>query len=406
MTIRLPFVFLLLTASMITAFSTDAIGQSLPTVFTKIQRYSELLNNPIGMAVANDESNRKYILEQTGEIRIIESDILLAKKILNLKEIIPGISPLYTNKTLLSVAFHPQFKDNKKLYVNYSASASDEPNGFKSVVAEFQIDEQGFKVNILSARIILEISETSKNTTGGNMVFGKDGFLYIGIADNQKENSKTTANNQSQNLKSLLGKILRIDINNGSPYQIPSDNPFTNDTAARPEIWAYGMHDPCRLSFDKTNGDLYCVDKGALKFEEINLVEKGQNYGWNIMEGKNYIQNEKKYNSAKLTKPLMAKEQKNGSHLVGGFVYRGKNFPNMYGKYVFCNDLGEFFYMEKKKNNWLQGEIKNLGEAFNSKKYYLNALGEDADGELFLISFESTENVKRGVILKFIHFGN
>ncbi len=379
------------------------LAQNLPTLFTKVQRYSEFLNTPIAMAVAYDGNNRKFIVEQTGAIRIIESDILLSTNLINLKQELDDIEADNMEKGLQSLTFHPQFSSNGKFYVFYSGPTTTSGMDHKSVIAEYILTFIDNQWTISKGRKLLEVDAPTSHQTGGALAFGKDGMLFIGIGDGSNSVSEVKQS-LAQDLNSFLGKILRIDVNAAMPYAIPRDNPFLTQPNIKPEIWAYGFRNPHRFDIDSKTNLFFCTDNGLQCCEEINLIEKGKNYGWPIVEG-----NGTSADTGKVTKayyaPILVLNHSSDSFIIGGYFYHGNKFPKLHGKYIYSNNNGKLFYLEKKKKfGWLHGEIKNEGEAFNTKKYFITGFGKDEEGELYLLTSEGKGPRHGGVIFKFLNF--
>ena len=235
-------------------------------------------NLPLDFQNAGDGSGRVFVVEQSGQIYVIENKpSIKAELFLDISNRIDNSS---NEMGLLGLAFHPDFKDNGSFFVNYTNSKS-------TVISKFKIDPSNpNKADPSSEEIILTFPQPYSNHNGGQIAFGPDGYLYIGVGDGGSEGDPQ---GNGQNCNTLLGKILRIDINKKDPglnYSIPPDNPFTNNSQGkREEIYAYGLRNPWRFSFDPQSGRLWAADVGQDRVEEIDLINNGKNYGWNIMEG-------------------------------------------------------------------------------------------------------------------------
>ncbi len=259
-----------------------------------------------------------YVVEQEGRIKVIEGDKI--KVFLDLTDRIENGG----EKGLLGLAFHP--KDPKRFYIHYTVR---ENSKLYSVISEVTLPEK-------SERVLLKIYQPFDNHNGGHLEFGPDGYLYIGFGDGGSANDPL---NSGQRLDTLLGKILRIDVDKvseGRNYGVPEDNPFVKVKGARGEIWAYGLRNPWRFSFDPVKGYLYVGDVGQNAREEINIVRKGGNYGWRVMEGSICTPGVKDPCDPSLyEKPIWEYGRKDGIAVIGGYVYRGTEFPELCGVYFF-----------------------------------------------------------------------
>ena len=210
---------------------------------------------------------------------------MLTQPFLDVSNQLVPINPGYDERGLLGIAFHPDFKTNHKFYVYYSVPSNTSGSDHKGILVEYMVSANNPDVaDISTKRILLEVEEPESNHNGGNLVFGPDGYLYIGLGDGGGGGDEHGTFGNGQNLGTLLGKIIRIDVN-GQPYTVPKDNPFVNRTDARPEIWAYGLRNPWRFSFDRVTKQLFAGDVGQNKYEEVDIITKGGNYGWRIKEG-------------------------------------------------------------------------------------------------------------------------
>ncbi|MDB4720984.1 PQQ-dependent sugar dehydrogenase [Verrucomicrobiales bacterium] len=290
---------------------------------------------------------------------------------------------------LLGLVFHPDHKSNGKFYVYYSRQ-----NPKRSVLSEF-VTKDG-KPEPASERILLEINQPFWNHDSGQPAFGPDGYLYLSTGDGGKGNDPLLT---SQNLFSLLGKILRIDVNNRSgdlQYGIPEDNPFVDQPGARPEIWTYGMRNPWGLHFDKS-GRLWCADVGQALWEEINIITKGGNYGWSYREGAHpfplnrnpKIITEKGKKPVKLIDPVHEYSHADGISITGGVVYEGKAFPELKGHYIY-GDWGSGYVWgltvnkAGKKSSNVVLKKRNPPKASFKPTAFVNR----PDGELWVLSWD------------------
>jgi len=368
-----------------------------PTYSLSLKLIASDLEGPVGMAVANDGSNRLFVIEQEGKIRIIKEGKLLPQPFLDITSIVDHGSAMYSEKGLLGLAFHPQYKSNGKFYIYYSAPTTVKGMDNKSVVAECRVSSSNPDVANATGRILLEIQEPESNHNGGCLQFGPDGYLYIGVGDGGGGGDKHGTNGNGQNTQTLLGKILRIDVNAETGYKIPPDNSFVNS----PEIFAYGLRNPWRFSFDRKTGKLFCGDVGQNEWEEVDIIEKGKNYGWRIMEGNHCYNPSSNCDQNGLSLPIAEYGHDEGRSITGGYVYRGTNTADMDGKYIFADWTGKFFILSQNQatNEWnrYQLTLKNF-----SGDFYVNSFGEDESGELYALGQSSVGPKKAGKVYQLV----
>ena len=290
--------------------------------------FIERLSDPLGLFNAGDGSGRLFIAEQPGTIRIWKKGKLLDKPFLDISDRLTSGG----EKGLLGVAFHPKFSENHRFFVDYTSSRG----GLHTVVSEFKVGNDPDRADPKSERILLTVPQPFGNHNGGNIVFGPDGDLYIGMGDGGSGNDPQ---GNGQSLTTLLGKMLRIDVDHvkkGMTRGVPADNPFVGRKMAAPEIWAYGLRNPWRFSFDALTGLLYAGDVGQNTREEIDVIQKGKNYGWNIMEGTICTPGvNPKCNRSGLELPIFDYPRSEGISVIGGFVYRGIAIPDLCGVYLY-----------------------------------------------------------------------
>jgi glucose/arabinose dehydrogenase len=368
--------------------------KSTPSEFNfNLVPVSSSLTAPVDLVNAGDD--RLFILEQPGKIRIIKNGQLLEKPFLDISgsKVDKGSSS-YSEKGLLGLTFHPEFRKNRKFYIYYSASTDTKGMDNKSVLAEYQVSSTDANMADVHERIILQIEEPEWNHNGGQIVFGKDGYLYIGVGDGGGGGDRHGKTGNGQNLNSLLGKILRININEGTPYSIPADNPFVGKQG-RAEIWAYGLRNPWRFSFDRKTGKLFCADVGQNLFEEIDIIERGKNYGWRAMEGNHVFDASLKKED--MQAPIHDYPRSVGVCVIGGFVYNGKKFPSLQGKYFFADWNGSIFYLNQETG----GEWKRYECVIKNKpSFTINSIGEDVNGELYLLTQKETGPLHPGAVYR------
>jgi glucose/arabinose dehydrogenase len=330
------------------------------------------------LANAGDGSGLLYAVGQGGDISAVSSDgDVQAEPFLDISERISAGG----EQGLLGLAFHPDYESNGRFFVNYTDLRGD------TVISEFARSDASAGMVLADAgseRILLTIDQPYANHNGGMIAFGPDGYLYIGMGDGGS-GGDPLGNGQSP--RALLGKMLRIDVDNGDPYGIPSDNPFANDAGTAPEIWDFGMRNPWRFSFDRETGDLFIGDVGQSAQEEIDAEPAGQggrNYGWNIMEG------DRCYGSSTcdqtgLTLPVFVNDRARGEcAIVGGYVYRGEQFPELRGTYVFSDNCSPTLWTLDAATAIATGhadafQVGTAGDATSS-------FGEDEAGELYVVT--------------------
>jgi glucose/arabinose dehydrogenase len=363
-------------------------AQQKPSV--KLVLIASHLNAPVAMNCPKDGSGRIFICEQTGKIKIIKNGKVLPKPFLDVSTKLVPITGRYSERGLLGISFHPDYKNNKRFFIYFSSATNNPASDHKSIVAEFRASAEPDIADPASFKTIIEIEQPENNHNGGQLAFGPDGFLYIGLGDGGGGGDQHGRIGNGQNLNTHLGKILRIDVNSKSPYAVPRDNPFVNKPNTKPEIWAYGLRNPWRFSFDRQNGKLYCADVGQHKWEEISIIEKGKNYGWRIMEGSHCYEPSTNCNQKGLTLPIAEYGHNPLLSITGGYVYRGKKIPSLRGKYIFADWSGPMFYIEATGS---KAEIKKLliqGKTGNDPKMDVNSFGEDEQGEIYILGQEST----------------
>ncbi|WP_009965167.1 PQQ-dependent sugar dehydrogenase [Verrucomicrobium spinosum] len=319
----------LLSALAVGLLAVDASAYTLKPAYPNV--VTEL---PTSAIIPPDGSNRLFLLQQRGKILVLPKDESSAdaKVFLDFTSRAMEAKDGKFEEGLLGLAFHPEFAKNRKFYVYYS---QQDPK--RSIVSEFQVSEgDPNQADLKTERILLEVPQPFWNHNSGNLLFGPDGSLYIAFGDGGKRDDVTRT---AQNPFSLLGKILRIDVNTkqGSrQYGLPADNPFPNVNGTRPEIYALGLRNPWGLSFD-ADGTLWCADVGQDIWEEINLIEKGGNYGWSYREGARPfpIRTDAPPADAKFIEPIHEYPHSDGISITGGFIYRGEKLPNLKGAYIY-----------------------------------------------------------------------
>lgn len=353
----------------------------------------------IGVRHAGDGSNRKFVIIQTGEIRILDdADNLLATPFLD----ISGKVQCCGEQGFLGLAFHPNYEQNGYFYVNYTKSS---PNAGDTIIERYQVSQNNPNVaDPNSGTVLMRIEQDFPNHNGGDIAFGADGFLYIGMGDG---GSGGDPNGRAQDLSSALGKMLRIDVDNDNPpnnslrggsgascplesdsYAIPSDNPFIQTQGACPEIWAYGLRNPWRWSFDRENGDLYIGDvgqTGGAAREEVNYQaansKGGEHYGWNCREGFGEYENGATCLDPLpiMTDPILVQNHANSRCAVtGGYNYRGP-IINIQNKYIYADYCSGQIWLAEDNGGWSEEEWVDHGASG-----LISGFGEDEEGNLYI----------------------
>jgi glucose/arabinose dehydrogenase len=333
------------------------------------QQVASGLSSPVGLAAAGDGSGDLYIVEQAGKIRVFKDRELLNEPLLDISDRVSCCG----ERGLLGLAFHPQYTEKRQFFVNYTDLNGD------TVIARFEADPELNQADPASGMKLLIIEQPYGNHNGGGMAFGPDGFLYIATGDG---GSGGDPQGNAQNKDSLLGKLLRIDINQVEGYAIPPDNPYAGGGGAA-EVWASGLRNPWRFSFDRETGDLFIGDVGQSSYEEIDYLPGGSsggaNFGWNYREGSfPYLAS---IPEEELIDPVAEYGRDMGYSVIGGLVYRGEALPQFNGIY-FYGDYGSgiiWGLLPAGDGSWLNRLLFQTGSRITS-------FGEDESGELYFVA--------------------
>ncbi|WP_316847232.1 PQQ-dependent sugar dehydrogenase [Pedobacter psychrodurus] len=369
----------------------------IPAISVGVQVYASHIQAPT--AIVFPDNDQAWITEQAGKIRVVQQGKLLEEPLIDLKDKLVKLNNGYEERGLLGIALHPAFKTNKKVYLYYDIPSVQKSN-HTGVLAEYTLAESGNKIDRASERIILTIEEPDGNHNGGCLQFGPDGFLYVSFGDGGGQGDEHGKIGNGQDMNTWHGKILRIDINTGSGYKVPTDNPFVGKTDVKPEIWAYGFRNPWRFSFDKVSGRLFAGDVGQSTWEEVDIVKKGGNYGWRLMEGTHCYNPDKGCEIKEMIAPTAEYHHSEGVSVTGGYVYNGSKNPEIKGKYIFADWTGKGYYLKQAGSKWTRGKLSFANIADNAK---ITAFGEDPSGELYVLTNTDTgpEN-KNGTIYRII----
>jgi len=333
---------------------------------------TDQLTDPVFVTAPSGDTARLFVVEQGGRIRVLFHDSLLAAPFLDLTSHIAAGG----ERGLLSLAFHPNYAANHRFYVYFTNPAGD------IRIVRYLVSADPDRADSTTGDTVLAVvHQPYGNHNGGLVMFGPDGKLYAGLGDG---GSSGDPDGNGQNRKALLGKLLRLDVDSGSPYVIPANNPFAGDTSARGEIWVYGVRNPWRFSFDRKTGDLYIGDVGQDLWEEVDVLPAGspggENYGWNEMEG-NHCYGAATCTTAGLTLPVLEYGHNQGCTVVGGFVVRDSTVPDLVGRYLY----GDYC------NGWVRSFLYVLNRATDQRDWPalaggggLSSFGEDARGRVYL----------------------
>lgn len=369
----LPLAYVLLLGAAVFAITALPQGRAAePHVRLTAERLVQA-EQPVQITHAGDGTGRLFVVEKAGRIRILEGGVLLAPPFL---DITSQVLSRGFEQGLLSVAFHPEFAENGLLFVNYTHLSGD------SVVARYRVQPGGSAVDAASAQVILQIPQPAGNHNGGMLAFGPDGYLYIGTGDGGGAGDPFAT---AQDPSSLLGKMLRLDVDTDEGYAIPPDNPFAHDLGIRDEIWAFGLRNPWRYSFDRQTGDLWIADVGQNAYEEINRQPANsagsENYGWSLMEGTHCYPQDAACDPNGLTLPVAEYDHSLGCSITGGYVYRGLASEALHGVYVFGDYCSGRVWglFPSADGEWVRHELLRTGQQISS-------FGQDEVGELYFTS--------------------
>jgi glucose/arabinose dehydrogenase len=394
-----------------------------PPITIDVELVAEGLTSPIQIVSAGDQTRRLFIIDQAGVIRIVTGDgVLLPTPFLDVRAKMVPLMPGFDERGLLGLAFHPKYKQNGRFFVYYTAPLrAGAPAGYNSTarISEFRASSNPNIADPTSERVILEEDKPQFNHNGGTLAFGNDDFLYISLGDGGGANdvglghvedwyAGNGGGNGQDKEANLLGNILRIDIDNGTPYGIPSGNPFVGKPG-RDEIWAYGLRNPYRMSFDTKHGHrLFVGDAGQGRWEEVSIVERGGNYGWNVKEGTHCFDAENNTvepescpsaepDGTPLRDPIIeyansAQPGGIGVTVIGGNVYRGNRIKSLKGMYVF-GDFSKRFAppdgtllaaSERSGGLWPIRELRVASSPNGRLNDYILGFGVDDRGEIYV----------------------
>jgi len=339
------------------------------------QRVVGGLDQPVDLQAPPGDHARLFVVEQPGRIRIVRNGAVAATFLDIVGRVGSG-----GERGLLGLAFHPRYAENGRFFVNYTDRAGD------THISEFRAQPPGSdSADPASERPLLFVAQPFPNHNGGGLAFGNDGKLYIALGDGGSGGDPL---GNGQDLGTPLGKILRVDVDAGAPFAVPADNPFVSTPGAFPAIWAYGLRNPWRISFDRASGDLMIGDVGQGAFEEVDvgLVSRrgGENYGWNVMEGNHCFDPPAGCSSGGLTLPVVEYSHGDGCSITGGYVYRGCRMPGYQGTYFYgdyCTALVRSFRFQ----NGAAADQRDWTSALSRGVDAISSFGVDADGEIYIV---------------------
>lgn len=341
------------------------------------------LKRPTSIVQPPDGSGRLFVTEQPGTVRVIQDGKLLATPFLNVTS---KLTSAGNEQGLLDIAFHPDYAKNGTFFITYTRTDG------QPTLARYQVSSSDPNIaDPSSAKVLISIPHPFPNHNGSQITFGPDGYLYYGMGDG---GSGGDPFNNGQNKQALLGSMMRLDVNQGNSYGIPADNPFVNDKSARPELWAKGLRNPWRFSFDMKTHELYIADVGQNQYEEIDVQpadsKGGENYGWSVYEANHDFKGGG--DKSKFVFPVTEYDHSEGRcSVTGGYVYRGKALPKLDGVYLYADYCsGTIWTLQKDSSDQWNSQ------AFMATSYNITSFGQDTDGEIYLA------DQKSGTIFKLV----
>ena len=354
---------------------------------------------PVDLQHPDDSTDRLFVVEQRGVISIFNNDKAVFEKKIFL-DIQDRVRDLGNEEGLLGLVFHPDYQNNGYFYVDYTAS-----NPPRTVIARYSLSKNNPDLaNVNSELVLLEIPQPYSNHNGGQIVFGPDGYLYIAMGDG---GSGGDPQGNGQNRQMLLGALLRIDVDkptNNLNYGIPHNNPYVgNNLGYKEEIYAYGLRNPWRFSFDPKTNWLWAADVGQNRIEEIDIIQKGKNYGWNIMEGSQCYPPDTNCDTTRFVKPIWEYGHDLGQSVTGGFVYQGTNVPELIGAYIYADYVSGRIWSLR-----YDGQNPSINTLLIDTPLKISSFGIDKNNELYICAFDgkvykftpTATNIKKSSLLQ------
>jgi glucose/arabinose dehydrogenase len=339
-------------------------------------------NAPLVLLRAPNDASRWFVAEQAGQVLVFDNDPMVTAGDLTTFIDISGQVTSGGERGLLGMAFHPNFPATPHVFLSFTGPDPNNGNIESSFVSRFTSVDGGLTLDSTTELVIIKVVQPFPNHNGGNIAFGPDGFLYIGWGDGGAGNDPQQ---NAQNTGNLLGAMLRIDVDQGNPYSIPPGNPFagmTCNTGGCPEIYAYGLRNPWRWSFDALDGDLWLGDVGQNALEEVDIIDLGGNYGWPLFEGTQCNMNAPVVDCSVVSLPPVTEyaHPAGSVAITGGYVYRGQNIAGLVGVYVYTD-----FYDGAIRQYFDDGDGNVVDNILLQTSFLIPAFAEDINGEIYLL---------------------
>ncbi|MCC7371553.1 MAG: PQQ-dependent sugar dehydrogenase [Chloroflexi bacterium] len=357
----------------VSAAKPPAVQQSDAAPRIRLEALPFGFRQPLFLTHAGDGRGRQFVVEKGGAIRIVKGGQLVPTPFLDIQARVRASG---SEQGLLGLAFHPRYAENGRFFVAYTDSSG------RNTVERYQVSSDPDRGDPSTGVTLLSIDDPAQNHNGGMLTFGPDGMLWVGTGDGGGSGDRY---GNGQNRQTLLGKMLRLDVDSGEPYGIPADNPFVGQPEYRPEIWAMGLRNPWRYTFDRATGDLWIADVGQNAYEEIDLVTAGTagglNFGWPLMEGMHCFPESASCDQTPYVRPVAEYGRGGGCSVTGGYVYRGSASPSLQGLYFFGDFCtGRVWSLDRQGDGWRMTE--QLQQAIQ-----ISSFGEDEAGEVYLTTF-------------------